>query len=306
MLLIGSRAAQFHWVDFRQPNDWDFICYESELPHFEEVGAKLLAKSYDGKKLKYKLHNLTLEVEVAEKVASSMKILDYETCNQDKYAIKELNRIVSIASPETLYLLKRSHIPFRVHWKKNFFDHAFIQEKVGQFPLELLATLNLRLEETKKRLAYKEHNFRISNDQFFRSNIKRITPHDNLHQMIKFYDRPMFEYIKKDISQAEIDYQLFSVLPYEKQLANMAEEVMALSLERVILPAIVSGKRYSEYGTKCKLTSELCFNYLPFEFRLFVVDNFFQIVNFIPKDFAKPVIAALQKEIKEAQNALPR
>lgn len=307
MLLIGSRAAQFHWADFRQPDDWDFICHESELPYLEEIpGIKLLAKDQRSRKFKYKVGDLVLEIEVAERIPSSMRVLDYEKCNQDKYVIKELNRTVSVASPETLYLLKRSHIPFKIHWKKNFFDHAFIKERVKHLSLGLLATLDLRLEETKKRLAYKEHNFKVSNEKFFRDNIKRLIPHDNLHQMIKFYDRPMFEYIKQDTSKAEIDYQLFSMLPYEKQLANMAEEVMALSLERVILPAVVSGQRYSEYGTKCKLTSELCCNYLPFEFRFFAVDNFFQIVNFIPKDFAKPVIEALQKEIKEAQDVLPR
>lgn len=305
MLLIGSRAAQFHWADFRQPNDWDFICLESELHHLEQLpGIIILQKRTE--KCKYKLQNLTLEVEIADQLPSSMALLNREEFSKDcrRILVRELNRSVSIASPETLLLLKRSHLPFRIHWRKNFLDYSFIKKKINKLPLNLLSILDTRIMETKNRIAYREHNFKLSNEKFLTGNIKRIVPHDNLHQMIKFYERPMFEYIKKDLSKAEIDYQMFRALPYEKQLANMAEEVMALALERIIIPAEIKQEIYSERHTKFKLTSDLCCNYLPFEFRFWAIDHFYQIVDFIPDGFSKPVVSALQKEIEEARRAL--
>lgn len=117
-----------------------------------------------------------------------------------------------------------------------------------------------------------------------------MIPHDQLHEIVKFFDCPVFEELKDDLGTAEVSWEKFCKLPYEKQLANMAEEVMVLSLERVILPAAKDNLLYNEKEIIIKFMAKMCYHYLPIEFRFFAIDNFFQVVNFIPKGFAEKVI----------------
>jgi len=284
MLLIGSRAAKFRIENFRDPLDWDFIASRDEISNFS--GLELIKKYGDGKYI-FKYMRTVVEVEISENNNSAHSIMNLECDAQ----IPTPFGVADVASLDVLFLLKRSHIAFRPMWRKHFKDYKELQNIVGCVPNEMLDIFNKRIEETKKRLNFREHNFNVSNDKFFNSRVKRVFDHDFLHEAVKFKDIPIFKMIKKDLNKAEISYEMFMDLPFDYKIMNYQEECMALTLERNIIPCVQEGEHYSERLLCREMLMDMCYNYLPFEFRFFCVDYFEEILNGIPKNFSTKFIA---------------
>lgn len=283
LILIGSRAAKFHFSNFRNPKDWDFITTRDEIEKFSSLN--LVSKHSD--KFTFKSDCGFVEIEFADQNSSELisQFVDGE--------IETPFGKASIASPDALFLLKQSHVCFSHMWNKTFRDYKFFQNWLGCIPNSMKSILEMRIEETKKRLKFKDKNFSVSNEKFFNDRVSRIVEHDSIHESIKFTDVPIFKLLKDDLNSAEISYQKFLELPFDLKIKNYQEECMALTIERFAIPSRINKTEFDEKRCSGQILRSMCFNYLPFDFRMFCIDHFYEILDSIPEGFSSKVVDEL-------------
>lgn len=146
MLLIGSQAAKYHFPDFREPKDIDLIAFRDEV-------SSVFAPEETLDKYKFKVNDINVEVEVAEPGKASYLLYCSQKLNigMDQ-TIPGIGK-VKVASPNALFLLKKSHLPFNIHWNKNFFDYLFLKKKNCQVTTQNI--FDLRFQETLDRTQQK-------------------------------------------------------------------------------------------------------------------------------------------------------
>ncbi len=294
MLLIGSRAANFHFSDFsRSPKDYDFIAENNQevnsfLKKFPHKDTSIYSHK---RKAQVKVNKIisTFEFDLADKIPSSKILLE----NENSFGCQdpEFKCSYNIASPLSLFLIKRSHITRNIHFQKNINDYLFLKNKIDfkkmkSFQHEMF---ELRFNEVKNRVHKKQINFDVSNSDFFRKSekfVNRIVEHDSLHWATCFFEEPIFFSCKDDLSKAELSINKVAKHSDEIIIKMIQEEIMALSLERYILPAIKNNQTYNQKEIVYKMACKMVYNYLPEFLRLFAADNFDKIYD-INHDFVK-------------------
>jgi len=94
---------------------------------------------------------------------------------------------------------------------------------------------------------------------------------------------------------AAISLPMFEALSFQEKIWNMQEECMVLACERFVLPAVVDGEPYSERRAALEVLRGMCYNYLPFDFRLFAVDHFQDVHDGLPWGFSDRVISRMRE-----------
>lgn len=128
MILIGSKAAKYWFPDFRNQKDFDIIGTHIEY--------KNLIKSIEVKHIIEKphknivnfIHNnqkCILEFEFDYRQSAKMLIANQSNFNQTMV----FNQPIHIANQSTLYLLKRSHLYWNIHWVKSIEDYHWIKAR---------------------------------------------------------------------------------------------------------------------------------------------------------------------------------
>lgn len=295
MLLIGSRAVKHHCSDFRVPRDYDFIATAEEIDSFLSGRKHEILPSHP-KKVRARVHvglrQKMFEMELVDQIPSSKAIVDNNGLH--KFTDPDLNYEYEIASLENLFLLKKSHICFNIHWNKNIADYLYLKSKVDESKLDLYwwHAYNLRFNEIKERVRYKERSFDVTNSDFFKASEKfvhRMLPHDNIHYATCFFEHPLFLRVKDDVTRAEMSEAKVNALSDDLKIKLIQEETMALSIERFILPAVKDKKEYNARKAYVDTAAKMVYNYLPMYLRLFAADNFLHIldlnVNYVEKFF---------------------
>ncbi len=287
MLLIGSRAARHHLPGFREPLDWDFVARPDELGAL----SSLRQVAGRGQKRDYAFGRTFVEVELAVPGSSAEALL----AEADGTAETPFGP-AGVASLDALLLLKRSHIWHRHAWLKHFRDYRVLRDAAGCVPARLEPILELRVKETRARLGRGDHDFSVSNGEFFRRSagrVRRTVVHDDIHEAVKLGPVPVFRLLKDDQSVAAVSYARFVDLPFEQKIQNMQEECMVLTVERYAIPARLDGAPFCEREAAAAVLMEMCYNFLPFDFRLFCTDFFDEVLAGLPRGFAARAMDAL-------------
>lgn len=291
MLLIGSRAAKQHFSSFRQPKDYDFIASWPEVESFLNQYEWKNTSTHEKKiRARVKLPHMvkSFEFELTEYSPSGLAMVNDPINCQQNIQDNKLNLTYYVAAPETLFLLKKSHICFNIHWKKNMYDYLYLKERVDQNIINN-DLFQLRFKEVQQRIKYKDRNFDVENSDFFKVSekmVKRIVSHDNIHFATCFYDRPLFMEVKDDLSKAAMNPEKVFNLSYQKRIQLIQEECMALAIERNILPLAKDGLPFDSRRAYLDMAPRMITNYLPMFLRLFAVDNFLEILD-LKVDYAK-------------------
>ncbi len=286
MILIGSRAAKFHFPEFRKPNDYDFIATSQEVDDFLSKFSYQDTSTHDKKRrARVDVHGykLSFEFELAECYPSSNLI--YKNDMTAGHMDQRLGIAYRVAHPNTLYLLKKSHIIFNIHWDKNILDYLFLKEKCN--PEYALfgwrqEALRLRFNEVKSRIKSKEINFKQDNSEFFKKSekfVNRVVEHDSLHYATCFYDKPLFLSAKDDVTKAELSKEKIRQMSHLHKIQMIQEEAMALALERYIIPCMLAKQTYNARSAYRKIAAKMVHNYLPYFLRYFAADNFMEILD---------------------------
>lgn len=292
MLLIGSRAVKHHFPFYRRPRDYDFIASRHEVDHFLSTRKWKDASSHDKKvraRINFDDRAVMFEFELMEKSQSAQQLFAAPGHTHRKDS--ELGIVYQVASPETLFLLKKSHICFNIHWKKTVADYLFLKERLDQSKLDgpWQGLFQLRFDETKARVKFKDRNFDVDNSEFFKSSekmVRRMIPHDNLHFATCFYDRPLFMEVKDDLTKAAMNPKKVDALSHLKKIQLVQEECMALSLERYILPCVRDMRPFNARQAYVDTAGRMIYNYLPMFLKFFAADNFLEILD-LPFDYVE-------------------
>ncbi len=306
MLLIGSRAARFHYPEFRTPKDYDFIATRKDVESFLKSRRYIDNSSHD-KKIRAKVwigsERIQFEFDLVESYKSSEYIyrydLDFGTYD-DKLRIS-----YGVASPIALFVLKKSHIVFPIHWQKNIVDYLFLKDK--GLTLDPWISWNnvflLRRKEILDRSKYKDRNFDLDNSDFFQKSekfVKRKVEHDSIHYATCFYDKPLFLSVKEDLTKAAISEILINNLSYDDKIKLIQEEAMALAIERYIIPALAKKEPYDAGMAYAITAGKMVYNYLPYFLKDFAADHFYDVLH-LPVDYVNEFLTrhkSFKNEIK--------
>lgn len=259
---IGSVALR-QVIDDIRPNDIDLIAHPSVESKFDnqfKVKKRICDKKtiYDG-----------IEVEWARPGSSAEIIL-----NSEPTATTKLIRLgpTPLASPSVLKSIMRAHLCFPIQWGKHINRYLNMDE----YQIDD-CIFNIRQLETAERVGYRPERYIKSNESFFKDSVNRTVPHDDLHEMFKFGVMPAFKLIKYDQDSAAIEIELFRDLSFSSQLEVIWEEALVLGWERVL-----SKRRADQERVAKRFLFGLATNYLPLEFRYFVVDNYKKLLDDFP------------------------
>ncbi len=290
MLLIGSRALKSHIQEMlpRQPKDWDFICWRGEVDKWNDYfGADDLTIT---KESEFKIWGRSktrgsCEFElITEERSSELYFNHLQDCG---FFAKRKGMFIIPAPLYVLYSLKKSHIIFPIKFQKNIGDYAILHEMCGGID-KIKEITKTRQKEIEERLKLPTVNLNKSKEKFFNNSVKRIFVHDDLHDLVKFEDKPLFKKIQKPSSEVFCDKGMFYSMDENRQIKTVAEEATVIALERYIVPFFYSGgKFYNEEFAFCKALEKLCTTMTKGWFRQFAVDNFNKIVESRNKDYVE-------------------
>jgi len=185
---------------------------------------------------------------------------------------------IGYAPPKALASIYAAHLLFPIQWDK----HAPRYWALRDAGYEVLPKLyNMRKAETANRTRYRAGRYDRPNDEFFSDSVKREIPHDELHLKIAFYGRPLYERVKRDLSRSGVCIDMFNALPRGLQLKTVWEEALVLGHERYRSLGMTDEKAAR------KVLFGLCTNWLPIEFRPFVLDNFRELLANFPYEMWK-------------------
>lgn len=179
-VLVGSRALEYHVNDFkcRDNADWDLIV-DATWANVTHEGNKVETHTVD------ELNNLEIVTNYALDDGPDLNpVVNGIECN--------------VMSMEGLAIMKRSHL-----WRSHQFDkHITMYHKylAGYLPddEQVKELLSDRIKLTKK--AYPQGNPKLnqSNKDFFDDKVDKKFDHDWIHELVAYYDRPLFEKLKRD------------------------------------------------------------------------------------------------------------
>jgi hypothetical protein len=319
MIIIGSKAlysnnASLVNQERLDKSDFDVIMSTKDFSNwysqFKDVIIELVPRSSNKYVAKILINNVKkmYEIELEEKGTSSAFLLNNLSNVCNNIYVDPLGIKWNSLKLEYLYLTKKSHLHFPVHFEKNINDYHIIKNKLGDFKQTGLMEryFTLRNNEAKKRFSEKHNTPRlnVTNFDFFKiSGVEdgRVYIHDDLHEVIKHFDRPVYEMMKKDenFDMAWCEKDMFKKLPFEYRIKCVQEEAYVIALERYIIP---EKRNYEDFfwcykRALMRICTTLCSGF----FRDFACDNYLKIVDsyddvFVDKfnyavknDFLKPM-----------------
>jgi hypothetical protein len=253
MLLIGSRAAKILYPNARDAHrDWDILAFYPDVIKWVDQNKSSIVHSKiraDGQKLFLHVQysgKVVFEISLVSPGSSSAMFIE---ANKDQPEVSVAGFHLKVARPETLLLIKRSHVHLPIKWDKNIADYHFLKKRISlENASELeLAAFQRRVEETNAR-AEDRINLNMRNEEFFgksEGTLSRFYHHDDLHAVTCYYERPLYESAKIDTDKALIPKSKWDELSHIDKVRMVREECFAIALERVIIPKIEKGDKYS-------------------------------------------------------------
>lgn len=248
MLLVGSKALK-HWLpQSRNGMDFDLIATRAEFDNLLEINKdKILHHrvNHDGIKHGLRISGKPVEVELAEPGKSNEMLMKLSTGPMTSL----FGCDVQVADPAVLIAVKKSHMNLPINWWKHITDyHRLKALHPVMTDLHEKAWKLRRVESETRWGRMPKVNLMVSNEEFFGKSqkvVNRVFVHDDLHLSTCFYDRPMYERLKKDQSLAWCDGKLFDALSHGDKIKCVQEEAFSIALERKVIPAMNEGLQFS-------------------------------------------------------------
>ena len=160
----------------------------------------------------------------------------------------------------------------------------------------------LRKSEAEKR--FKENHrtpkLNISNEDFFKISGKsegRVFVHDDLHEIVKHFDKPIYEMLKKEenFEMAWCEKDMFFDLPFDYQIKCVQEEAYVIALERYIIPK--EGNFEDFFWCYKRALMRICTTLCSGFFRDFAIENYNLIIDQYKSDFYYKYLKAYEDNV---------
>jgi hypothetical protein len=190
--------------------------------------------------------------------------IEYHWVDGFEYILKN-NKDPKYVDLDFLYTIKVSHASWDVRWDKTMFDITFMRKSGAKLDYELYKLLykDWEVVHHKKRIKVEGNA-----DAFFNSNIKRVIPHDDLHEIVKFYDKPLHMSIRRDLTNVKVDKELWNNLG-DKQIKCALEEIYVFAFERYF----EKSPKQSIHKTLKQLITQSSKGF----FNIFLIENFTEL-----------------------------
>lgn len=210
-----------------------------------------------------------LDIISSEKINENTKDIEYHWLDGFQY-ILDRNTFSICVYPNFLYTIKVSHAAWDIYWDKTMFDIKFLQEKGFKLDNELYNILYKHWEiiHSKKKIKVKGYS-----EDFFNNNVTRKMNHDEVHQLVKFYNKgPIHEVIRKDKKDVACNKELWDTLSNDDKIKCCLEEIYVFALER-----------YTNFPPKTafnKALKHLITKSTKGWFNLFLIENFSELIYY--------------------------
>lgn len=233
-VLIGSKVLEYLDIKVdRVINDYDYMATRSEYNLFITVNKDTIVH--------IKPTRFGYAVFIVGKGIYEFEIVDGRSAQifYDRYNMHENENYADING---LYTLKMSHRFLRnsPHFKKTMSDIHLLRNLGAEIPDDLKEFYKLRMKETYNyptpKLARNKIDFFENKQEGYNDQTYMIYDHDTIHEAIKLYDKPAYDYIKVDEADVLCSKDLWNKQPEYIKLATVYEEACVLALERHQLP----------------------------------------------------------------------
>ena len=290
MLIVGSTALKKIIPDSREPHDLDIVVPQDKI---EEVATQY-GKITSSGDYYYTVRDQdkVIELLIAEPGNAMWMYLE-------RYNAFEGEHYIDLAG---LYSLKKSHIHFPLHFNKHIRDYCFLhQEMKGVDQMPEITKKNK--EDIQERLGKRviSPSLKKSVKDFFGQSDGMVLSwfvHDDIHKVMAHKDKPMYEYMQKDLEQAWCSRDLWDNFSFAEKCRCVLEEAYVIALERKIIPILYGGENNNGYfspkGALVWSMSRVCTNLTSGWFRKFATDNYTSIMDqYADKNYATKFLTAV-------------
>jgi hypothetical protein len=314
MIIIGSRALNTYIPLSRvtEKTDYDVIMSAEEFRVWSKMFRSRIQTLLPRSPKKFKAsmqgngHTVYYEIEIAEEGDSNQFLLDnhIDTINQYSRLQGFFGEDLLVPRLPYLYLTKKSHLIYPVHFEKNIEDYHLIKnsQTMKAFKVDEISQeyYDLRRQEAVQRYGQKTPKLNVTTEDFFSSklNVPNYFVHDNIHEMVAHFDKPIFTMMQKDSSKAWCERDLFDKLSREYQVKCVMEEAYTIALERYIIPQ-VDNDFIDPHEAYKRAVKRICTTLTSGWFREFAIENYKTVLEWYDKDYVKNfAVKAIQGEIK--------
>ena len=189
---------------------------------------------------------------------------------------------VFVISMEGLAIIKRSHLWRNLSFGKHI-THYHCKELVSHFVDNDL--YQQRLEMSYAAFKQWKPNLNKSVEDFFDDAVTKIYNHDWLHEVVAYYDKPLYTRLQKDATKAWCNAEMWYNLTHQDRVKCVAEETKVIAIERFLVP---SGWTTNSKLAYMKALEKVCATLCSGWFRDFAIDNFpIVLVEYNQEDFKK-------------------
>ncbi len=264
-LLVGSTALITAGVDLhRQPKDTDWIMSWEDFEAFR--------KSITGIKACYPLNDHKWVIKHSEGI-DEIEIAWEESSGARLLSILERNLIPTI---DMIYTIKMSHryLKDNPHFLKTMADIHHLRALGATVPPQLKEWLVVREKET---YTYSHPKLNSNKEDFFTTEgVNYVYDHDSLHEAVKLYDKPCYQYFKPTDKEVWCSEELFNKQSLQIKLGAVFEESMVLAIERALVP-------FNSWDTEerafAKALEKVCTSITSGWFREFAWENYYTVLG---------------------------
>lgn len=263
MIVIGSQALRTYTDLPRVPADLDLVGSYKEMLALVEPGRPCYPVD-GGKKFILKNHVRIVEFEIAWPGSTAEIIVQLSGGT--------LFGGASIAPIEMLLALKVAHrFKEGVHFQKTMDDIRIMREMGVTVPERYQAFVAMREAEA---LNYSHPKLNVSKDAFFSPVVPYIYDHDSVHEVMKHYGTPAYQFFKPEGSEVLTSRTMFEHLPNAIKLHAVLEEAYVLALERSQIP---HADKITPHASFLIALQKVCTSITSGWFREFAWENYYEV-----------------------------
>lgn len=246
-VLIGSRALNFWNPDLKikENTDWDIISYEPIEG----------AEWHDA--------NFLNNAEMCFFYAT------HQTVNFNGHELK-------VMSARGLAIIKRSHLWRNLSFQKHITHyHKYLRNLFGYYTAGDKEHLQKRTLLTHKEFPQGNPNLMQSKEDFFNDAVTKKYEHDYLHELVAFYEKPLYTKLLRESNLAWCEESKWNMLTHEDKVKCVAEETFVIAIERFMIP---NGWNFPSFLAYSKALDKVCTTLCSGWFRDFAIDYYPEIM----------------------------
>jgi hypothetical protein len=316
MIVLGSKAmltltGETHSRRFLD-RDIDVVMSTGDLQAFFERNRSFITHLVPKTPYKYGAtlvldgQRYTYEIETEVQPSSAWLLAEIRNFQVDHY-VDPFGNTFAVPCREALFLTKKSHINMNVHFDKNMADFHALNQGLDPVKLECLNPyFRLRHHEAKERYQYRHPKLNVTNDAFFdrsKNVVGYVFVHDDIHEAIKHFERPVYEMMKKDMGQAWCEKDMFFELPLDTRIKCVQEEAYVIAIERFI--ALQKGSYQDHFLAYKDALRRICTTLCSGFFRDFAVDHYFEVLQAYDATFFERFQSALKDQAVQRIDSCP-